>query len=390
MITIKSHSEMLDSLNATSKIQLPSFNFTNENEAITEIFTLEKQNIDLKNQLVVVKLIVSTMQQTIEIRNSSNFTVVATAVKSFNDIKVHDEKPNTYYDHERSRYDAFIYQMNHVFQINEDFETTKKSKFHKIIFATSYFQKNALDVWMTVFRNAENDTCFFIWKVVKVLLYRYVRKVKSLDQNIYTKWIFVEQSFNQSVIQNDIYLVNLKSHFSVELKSSEFQIMTNFKRSLRLNHKRKILKQSAKLNMKNLIDQIMNFEENERLDKKANKKRKNIEENEVEKKFFNRQQRNDSRKDKSRERKNSNRGRSRKDNFNRKERGEGYTDDSNFNIELVVDDVFKWFNSFFIDKQSEIKNKKNCYICEETDHRMSDCSKNSRNKNRVNVESLKN
>ena len=137
---------MLDSSNVTSKTQLSSFDFINENEAITKIFTLKKQNIDLKNQLIVVKLTVSTMQQTIEIKNSSNFTVVAAVVKSFNDIKIHEKKSNTYYDHERSRYDVFIYQMNHVFQINENFETTKKSKFHKIIFATSYFQKNVLNV----------------------------------------------------------------------------------------------------------------------------------------------------------------------------------------------------------------------------------------------------
>ena len=214
------------------------------------------------------------MQQTIETKNSSNFTVVAAAVKSFNDIKIHDEKPNTYYDHERSRYDAFIYQMNHVFQTNEGLETTKESKLHKIIFATSYLQKGALNVWMIVLRNAENDTRFFIWEIVKVLLYRYVREVKSLDQNIYTKWISVEQSFNQSITQYDIYLVNLKSHFLAELKPSEFQIMTNFKRNFRLNHKRKILKQSAKLNMKNLIDQIMNFEKDEKLDKKISKKKK--------------------------------------------------------------------------------------------------------------------
>ena len=109
MIIIKSHNEMLDSSNVTSKTQLFSFDFTNENEAITKIFTLKKQNINLKNQLIVVKLTVSTMQQTIKTKNSSNFTVVATTVKSFNDIKIHDEKSNIYYDHERSRYDAFIY-----------------------------------------------------------------------------------------------------------------------------------------------------------------------------------------------------------------------------------------------------------------------------------------
>ena len=130
---------MPDSSNVTSKTQLPSSDFTNENEAITKTSTLKKQNIDLKNQLIVVKLTVSTMQQTIEIKNSSNFTVVAAAVKSFNGIKVHGEKSNTYYDYERFRYDAFIYQMNYVFQINEGFETIKESKFHKIIFATSYF-----------------------------------------------------------------------------------------------------------------------------------------------------------------------------------------------------------------------------------------------------------
>ena len=146
MITTRSHSEMSDSSNATSKTQLPSSDFTNKNEAITKISTLKKQNIDLKNQLVVVRLAVSTMQQTIEIRNSSNSTIVAAAVKSFNDIKIHDEKSNTYYDHERFRYDAFIYQMNYVFQTNESFETIKESKLHKIIFATSYLQKNALNV----------------------------------------------------------------------------------------------------------------------------------------------------------------------------------------------------------------------------------------------------
>ena len=49
MITIKSHSEMPDSSNATSKTQLPSSDSTNENEAITKTFTLKKQNIDLRN-----------------------------------------------------------------------------------------------------------------------------------------------------------------------------------------------------------------------------------------------------------------------------------------------------------------------------------------------------
>ena len=106
---------MFDSSNVTSKIQLPSFDFTNENETITKIFTLKKQNIDLRNQLIVVKLTVSTMQQTIEIKNLSNFTVVATVMKSFNDIKIHEKKSNTYYNHKRSRYDVFIYQINHVF-----------------------------------------------------------------------------------------------------------------------------------------------------------------------------------------------------------------------------------------------------------------------------------
>ena len=226
-----------------------------------------------------------------------------------------------------------------MFQINENFETIKKSKFHKIIFATSYFQKNVLNVWMIVFRNAENDTRFFTWKAVKTLFYKYVKKAKSLDQNIYTKWTFAEQNLNQLITQYDIYLVNLKSHLFAELKPSEFQIMTNFKRNFRLNHKKKILKQSTKLNMKNLIDQIMNFEKNERLNKKTNKK--NIEKNEIEKKFFNKQQRNNSRKNKNRERKNSNRSRNRKNNFNRKKRNEDYTNDSNFNIEFVADDVFK-------------------------------------------------
>ena len=130
---------MFDLSNVTSKTQLLSFNFTNENKAITKIFTLKKQNIDLKNQLVIVKLAVSTMQQTIKIKNLSNFTIVATVVKSFNDIKIYNEKSNIYYNHKRFRYDVFIYQINYVFQINENFETTKKSKFHKIIFTTLYF-----------------------------------------------------------------------------------------------------------------------------------------------------------------------------------------------------------------------------------------------------------
>ena len=115
MIIIKSHNEMSDSSNVTSKIQLLSFDFTNENETIIKTFTLKKQNIDLINQLIVVKLTVLTMQQTIEIKNSSNFTIVAAVVKSFNDIKIHNEKSNTYYDHKRFCYDAFIYQMNYVF-----------------------------------------------------------------------------------------------------------------------------------------------------------------------------------------------------------------------------------------------------------------------------------
>ena len=47
-------------------------------------------------------------------------------------------------------------------------------------------------------------------------------------------------------------------------------------------------------------------------------KKMNIEKNEIEKKFFNKQQRNDFRKNKNRERNNSNRSRNRKNNFNRK------------------------------------------------------------------------
>ena len=109
MIIIKNHNEMFDSSNVTSKIQLFLFDFTNENKAITKIFTLKKQNINLKNQLIVVKLIVSIMQQTIKIKNSSNFTIVATIVKSFNDIKIHKKKSNIYYNHERFRYNVFIY-----------------------------------------------------------------------------------------------------------------------------------------------------------------------------------------------------------------------------------------------------------------------------------------
>ena len=100
---------MFDSLNVTSKIQLFLFDFTNENKAITKIFILKKQNINLKNQLIVVKLIVSTMQQTIKIKNLLNFTIVATVIKSFNNIKIHNEKSNIYYDYERFRYNAFIY-----------------------------------------------------------------------------------------------------------------------------------------------------------------------------------------------------------------------------------------------------------------------------------------
>ena len=55
------------------------------------------------------------MQQTIEIKNLSNFTIVAAVVKSFNDIKIHNEKSNIYYNYKRFRYNVFIYQMNYVF-----------------------------------------------------------------------------------------------------------------------------------------------------------------------------------------------------------------------------------------------------------------------------------
>ena len=109
MIIIKNHNEMFDSSNVTSKIQLFLFDFTNENKAITKIFTLKKQNINLKNQLIVVKLIISIMQQTIEIKNLLNFTSVVTIVKSFNDIKIHNEKSNIYYNYERFCYNVFIY-----------------------------------------------------------------------------------------------------------------------------------------------------------------------------------------------------------------------------------------------------------------------------------------
>ena len=79
------------------------------------------------------------MQQTIEIKNLSNFTIVATVIKLFNNIKIHNKKTNIYYDYKRFRYNVFIYEINYVFQINENFKTIKKLKFHKIIFATLYF-----------------------------------------------------------------------------------------------------------------------------------------------------------------------------------------------------------------------------------------------------------
>ena len=109
MIIIKNYNEMFNSSNVTLKIQLFLFDFTNKNKTITKIFTLKKQNINLKNQLIVVKLIVSTMQQTIKIKNLLNFTIVATIVKLFNNIKIHNEKSNIYYNHERFRYNVFIY-----------------------------------------------------------------------------------------------------------------------------------------------------------------------------------------------------------------------------------------------------------------------------------------
>ena len=115
MIIIKNHNEIFNSSNVTSKIQSFSFDFINKNKIFTKIFTLKKQNINLKNQLIVVKLIVSTMQQTIEIKNLLNFTIVTTIMKSFNDIKIHKKKSNIYYNHKRFRYNAFIYQMNYVF-----------------------------------------------------------------------------------------------------------------------------------------------------------------------------------------------------------------------------------------------------------------------------------
>ena len=47
-------------------------------------------------------------------------------------------------------------------------------------------------MWIIVFRNVKNNIRFFTWKIVKVLFYKYIKKIKSFDQNIYTKWIFVD------------------------------------------------------------------------------------------------------------------------------------------------------------------------------------------------------
>ena len=49
------------------------------------------------------------MQQTIKIKNLSNFIIVAIIVKLFNNIKIHNEKSNIYYNYKRFRYNVFIY-----------------------------------------------------------------------------------------------------------------------------------------------------------------------------------------------------------------------------------------------------------------------------------------
>ena len=139
--------------------------------------------------------------------------------------------------------------------------------------------------------------------------------------------------------------------------------------------------------MKNLINQIMNFKKNKKLNKNVNKK--NIEKNEIEKKNST----------------NNNAMIFAKTKIANKIIRIEIEIEKTISIEkneikimqiiiiLISNLLLTTFSNnliIFFDKQIEIKNKKNCYICEKTNYRKNDCSKKFRNKNKINVESSKN
>ena len=350
------------------------------NEATSEIFKLEQENVVLRIKIDIMKTSFLKMKTT----HDRMMKIQAARIevkKSFAEIKCYNQKFDFYFDHNHFKYDFYVYQMKNVFRNNEDLKNVKNSKIHKINFAIFYFEEAAFDVWKTIDRN--NIEKKWTWIKLKVLFFKHVKKVKTLTTNFYIKWSQAEQKFIQSMTFYEIYLTFLKSNFSADMKSTEFVELINFKRKFRIEHRKKLFNLSKKKSLNEIIDQILDFEKVDSLDKSKNKRKRNDDHNVHDEKHqnenFNKRFRRDSENDDRDDKKNSSRKRDKKNKNNRDERNENRIE-NNFNHEFVANKVFQWFNNQSKNKQNEIRKTKACYCCDKINCRVFICKNNSENK----------
>ena len=149
----------------------------------------------------------------------------------------------------------------------------------------------------------------------------------------------MKQQSNQNVFIYYSKIVFLKSHLFQKLKLNEIQQFSNFKNDFCIEHQKKLKNLFEKINLQNLIDQIMSFEKNEILTRtyKKNKfnsriinnnEQKNIKENDS-KRFRNEREENNREKNRNRKR---NRDNSKNERDDHKENRENH---NNFNNESI-------------------------------------------------------
>lgn len=116
-------------------------------------------------------------------------------------------------------------------------------------------------------------------------------RAKSISSDIYIKWQQVVQKSNQTVTAYQSYIVYLKSLLLINLKLNVETQLTNFRRGLRIKHRQKLYNLPKKNNLRDFIDQILDFEKKEKLTQKNKKKRERDANNENENQNDNKRQR---------------------------------------------------------------------------------------------------
>ncbi len=186
--------------------------------------------------------------------------------KTFTGVKIYGKDPEMYHGGEYAKFDLFVYNMEQVFRGNEGLEQARNPESHKVTFASSYLKGSALNICRTAFRNHPDKA--FTWTDLKKLLARHVKRAKSLHDDIYSKWSSAEQRPGQSVTDYKGLLTYWESLLLDAMKPNEQVALANFRKGLRLEHRRRLKNLPEQKTLTGLIEQVMDFEEGEELDRK--------------------------------------------------------------------------------------------------------------------------